>query len=400
MAQYVRTQISNEGIKMFAQLLSDKFRDFVCHTGHCRDVNEGVKFLLSLPFVSGTSVENMSCPSHIYVNIVPFASEVCVLIGGQLSADENCAVRSLAAARGTKTESICRADEGTPVRRCYLEAMAKLQEKSKPEKKPPTRSEKQTHNEQAQARWYYAQNDGRHVRQVVISFPVQASVPPPVGNLVCAGSFMTEPWATTVLPILGKGGPFIFAKADGVVEMLKQEPVTVAFAFYRFSKGGLFQTFVHADSPDIRAKAGCYYLAGDPRWPGSQEDKQTIDALLDLDTLELCFCASGDKGPCTGYFGLAACLPVDCRATLMREWEDLVAYHHSLDDRSLDACVDQYFRENPNLMEELPIAPEHSTDAWSAAPASRPLPDAQARPAVEPQVPPKKRGRRWWEFWR
>jgi DNA-directed RNA polymerase subunit RPC12/RpoP len=134
MAQYLRTESSNEGVRIFVRLLSDKFRDFVCHTNHCRNANIGVKFLLSLPFVSGTSVENISCPSHIYVNVVPFASEVCVLIGGRLSTEENLAIRSVAAAKGIKTESICSAGDGTAVQRHYLEAMAKLQQ-DRPERK-------------------------------------------------------------------------------------------------------------------------------------------------------------------------------------------------------------------------------------------------------------------------
>lgn len=161
------------------------------------------------------------------------------------------------------------------------------------------------------ASWYLATNAEKHLRQIVISLPAHTSVPPRVSNLVGGGSFMVEQWALTVLPIIDKGGPFVFAKATGVVEMLKQQPVTIAFSFYRYIMGGFLNILVYADSPTIRAKAGSYYIAVDPRWPGSEEDKQTIDALLDLDSIEVCFCAPGSSGPCTGYFGLAVSLLAD-----------------------------------------------------------------------------------------
>ena len=116
-------------------------------------MNQGVKFLLSLPFVSGNSVTNMSCPSHMYTNIIPCTSDVLVFVGGQLSSEENFAVRKVAISMSIKTESICRANDGTTVQKNYLEAMNRLQEYIRTRKKLETITSLQEYN-RARKKWW------------------------------------------------------------------------------------------------------------------------------------------------------------------------------------------------------------------------------------------------------
>ncbi len=78
--------------------------------------------------------------------------------------------------------------------------------------------------------------------------------------------------------------------------------------------------------------------------------------LLSRECLEVCFVAPGESGPCTGFFGLAAKLPAECRAALKKEREGpagLLAYHSSLATTDFDRALDQYNAENP--LESSPI---------------------------------------------
>lgn len=205
--------------------------------------------------------------------------------------------------------------------------------------------------------WYFAESQAKHVRQVVVILPPQADVPPRVENLVGGGAFMTANWAVTVLFMPGESqeskGPFVFAKASGVVEMLKHRTVTVAFAFYRLRMGGVVQVFVSADSPEVRAKAGYPFLAEHARWLDEDDDRRVVGALIDRNRVEVCFVAPGQNGPCTGYFGLSAQMPEECHEALKKEWDDLLAYHKALPTHDFQGSLDQYNRENP--MEGTPI---------------------------------------------
>ncbi|MBI4527026.1 MAG: HEAT repeat domain-containing protein [Deltaproteobacteria bacterium] len=211
--------------------------------------------------------------------------------------------------------------------------------------------------EPVRADWYFAESRAKHCRQVVVTLPPQLEVPPRVENLIGGGGFMAANWAVTVLFMPGDApeskGPFVFAKASGVIEMLRHRPVTVAFAFYRMKRGGVIQIFVQVDSADIRAQAGYPFLAEHARWLEEDEDCRVIGALIERDKLEVCLVAPGEKGPCTGYLGLAADLPQECREVLKREWNELLAYHKNVTERDFQGALDQYNRENP--LEDSPI---------------------------------------------
>lgn len=217
----------------------------------------------------------------------------------------------------------------------------------------------------SQLKWYFAKSDRRHVRQVVAILPAEAQVLARVGNLVSGGavgaSFLSATWAATAVFLDGdtpeSEGPFVFAKATNVVEALKHEPVSVAFAFYRMKSGGLFQLFVQVDSPSVRSQIGDLYVSERAFDLDSKENLELIKRLISRNQLEICFVAPGEKGPCTGFFGLRAEFPQNVRDMLSRELDDLVSYHHGLPARNPQSAIAQYNSENP--MEDTPvISPE------------------------------------------
>jgi len=232
-------------------------------------------------------------------------------------------------------------------------------------------------------KWYSAISTPKHVRQVVVILPPQSEVPSRVGNLIAGADIMMANWAATSIFMTGDTpeakGPFVFAKASGVVEMLKGYPASVAFAFYRLNYGGVFQLFVQVDSPKVRAKAGYPYLAEHSRWLDEQEDCRLIEALINREKLEVCFVAPGNSGPCTGYFGLQVNLPQAAKDTLRQEWNELLVYHKGVSNRNFQAALDQYNRENP--MESTPVLPPQKVETprqTSPKPASK---------------------KNWWHFW-
>ena len=216
--------------------------------------------------------------------------------------------------------------------------------------------------------WYLAEDAGKHVRQVVVLLPVRAEVPAQVDNLVCGDlSFVMGNWATTLLFMdSGKfrsSGPFVFAKATGVADMLRGQPVEVAFAFYHLRRGGVFQLFVQVQSPKVKAITGNSfgYLAERAWWPEEADYRELIDALVRQAVLEVCFVAQGAKGPCTGQFGFAVTLPEACLQALQAQWAELLAHHEQVARPDVQLALAQYNAENP--MEESPIL-KRRTSWW------------------------------------
>jgi hypothetical protein len=206
--------------------------------------------------------------------------------------------------------------------------------------------------------WFFAKSNSKHVSQVVITLPPEAEILPKVENLVSDSGFMHANWAATVLFMPGTTpeaqGPIVFAKASGIIEMLKKHPASVTFAFYRLDRGGIFQLFVQVDTPEIRAKVNnSPFLAEHSRWLDENEDCKLIEALINRNKLEICFVASGNKGPCTGYYGMQVSVPEKLKDTLRREWNELLTYHNGVSNRNYQAALDQYNRENP--MEGTPV---------------------------------------------
>lgn len=213
----------------------------------------------------------------------------------------------------------------------------------------------------ASAKWYTVENESKHVRQVVVQLPADAQVPSRVkGSLIHRPELMMQQqWAGITLFMEGdtpeERGPFIFSKANNVVDFIKGCPGKVAFASYKFRAGGLLQIFVCVDSPEVKARARYPFLTENAHWPENEDTKELIPALLDRKDLDVCFIADTSGAPCQGQFGLRVAIPDDCRAALKGEWEELKKHHFAIPEgsRNRQAAIRQFERENP--MEENPV---------------------------------------------
>lgn len=207
--------------------------------------------------------------------------------------------------------------------------------------------------------WYYARNEEKHVRQIVIKLSPESRSYPRVDNLTADAAFTAPNWAVTAVLDSPSAAPVIFAKATGAIEMVDHMPADVAFAFYHLERGGVFQIFVQVDSPAVRSKFGSPFLSEHARWLDETNDRRVIEALIAGEKVELCFVAPGEKGPCTAFFSLSGTLPPECCEKLKQEWDELRRHHDSIEFKDFQSALQQYNHENP--MEESPVlAPTES----------------------------------------
>lgn len=200
--------------------------------------------------------------------------------------------------------------------------------------------------------WYYARNEEKHVRQIVIKLSPESRTYPRVDSPTTDAAFTAPNWAITAV-LDSSAAPVIFAKATGAIEMVDHQPLDVAFAFYHLEHGGVFQIFVQVDSPALRSKFGYPFLAEHARWLDETNDRRVIEALIAGEKIELSFVGPGEKDSLKAFFGLSGSVSPDCREKLKQEWDDLKRHHDSIQFRDFQSALRQYNQENP--MEESPI---------------------------------------------
>jgi hypothetical protein len=211
-----------------------------------------------------------------------------------------------------------------------------------------------------ETKWFLAASEAKHARQVVVHFPPEAQVPSRVKG-VFVGPMMRaakQNWAAMTLYMNVGQGPFIFAKANNVVEILEGCPANVAFSFYRYEAGGLLQIFVHVLSSALEQRGPSPYIVENGHWPDSEDSQDLIGALIAREELEICFLADTPEAPCRGFFGLRVPLPEELRVVLIEEWKALNDYHASIpsSERSYQGAMRQFESENP--IEQNPILEE------------------------------------------
>ncbi|MBI3940980.1 MAG: hypothetical protein HY315_09100 [Acidobacteria bacterium] len=241
---------------------------------------------------------------------------------------------------------------------------------------------------EAETDWYLTSSEAKHVRQIVVHLPAEAQVPSRVeGCLIGPMSrAVGKTWAATTSTLPGdtpeQRGPFLLAKANGVIELLQGCPARVAFSFYRFQAGGLLQIYLHVPSRAVEQRHSSY-IVENTHWPDADDTKELIPELIGRDHLEVCFLAHGRRGPCEGFFGLRVPLPQDLRAALNDEWKALNDHHASVppSQRSRQEAMSQFGRENP--AEENPILERA----------------AEAKPGAPPPGEKPGGGKRWWKPW-
>jgi len=279
------------------------------------------------------------------------------------------------------------------------------------------------------AKWYFVENTERHVRQVVLELPVEAEVParlkgslmdtpdlmgalrgvgfaPDVSGALIQTDFVKMAWASFTWFMAGdtpdQKGPFVFCKANNVVDHIRGCRTRVAFSFYRFRTGGLLQIFVRVDSPQVQAQAGYPFITENAHWPENHDTKEVIPALLRRQDLEVCFIADTPAARCQGKFGLRVAIPDNCRAILKKEWEALNEYHFAIPESRRDRrdAFAQFHNENP--LEENPVLdPVPSGGADNEVFAEAPQSDSKNAgslknhgQAVSSQLTPKTAGTR------
>jgi hypothetical protein len=249
--------------------------------------------------------------------------------------------------------------------------------------------------------WFRGKNDAKHVTQIVAVVPAQNVVPPRVGNLIPGGApgvaFLKATWATTAVLLDGdtpeKAGPFLFSKATHVVEVLKGQPVTIAFAYYKFLSAGLFQIFVEVDNSMVRSRINDRYVSERLFNLDDTEDLDLIRRLCSREILEVCFVAPGTMGPCTGHFGLSAAVPKSVRSALLEELDSLISYHNGLQSRNAEHAVAQYNSENP--MENTPVLWRDLERMDTKVYDER---QTEVSPGNDGGFAPRK-AHPWWRFW-
>jgi hypothetical protein len=225
---------------------------------------------------------------------------------------------------------------------------------------PATTAEPDRESLSPYAKWYKVTNGAKHVCQIVICLPPEALVPPRVtGSLIHGVGLMAQQWAGVTLFMSGETpeekGPFVFSKANNVIEAIKGHPAKVAFSFYHFRSGGLLQIFVYVDSPVVKARAGYPFITENGHWPDNADTIAIIPALLDRKELDVCFVADTPSAPCQGQFGLRVTIPDGCRRALKGRWKALIKHHFGIPGsrRELQDAMREFESENP--MEDNPV---------------------------------------------
>jgi hypothetical protein len=191
----------------------------------------------------------------------------------------------------------------------------------------------------------------RHCRQVVLEIPETAITAPLVRNLVTSDSIMwsSPPWAIVLLKMSDGRGPFLFVKAEGTVEQLRDYPVRVAFAFYYLQTAGVFQIFVHVPSPEVERFAHNPFIVERVFDLNDDLTEELFSLTITRAKFEIAIVAPGRYGSFTGHFGWCTDLQKECSNTLRREFNLLMDYHRQipLTQRNLKPALEQYNRENP-----------------------------------------------------
>lgn len=202
--------------------------------------------------------------------------------------------------------------------------------------------------------WYRAEDDSKHVRQIVIALPKECTVRPRA-QWSCSypAAFAARNWAGMTLFLRGDGseqqGPIIISKANGVIEEIRGHDATVAFAFYRLRAGGLLQIFVSVASATATSRTGHPFVTENPHWLDAYETQELITALLDREHLEVLFVADEPLRLCQVKFGMRVNVPRQCREALLKEWNDLTSYHKRTPGELHDwsSALSQFEDENP-----------------------------------------------------
>lgn len=245
--------------------------------------------------------------------------------------------------------------------------------------------------------WYFARDPQRRARQIVIHLPPAKDEPSKFGSLALAGQYehlLSKSWCAGYFRLDSDPGPFLLVRCDKAVELLRTCPLRVAISFYREPAGGLFGLYVTVDE----SRAGSDVVAQVRRAsPNGQalfeclnglDYQKGVDLIRDAlarDVIHMCFARASSNltveqlqpdgtfrrmTPPAGCFDKTYPVPEDCRQLIVKEFQELVAYHRAIapSKRSFPDSISELSQHFPESAD--PVLP--ASFETSEPPSGRP----------------------------
>lgn len=231
------------------------------------------------------------------------------------------------------------------------------------------------------SQWYYAEDKGKQMTQVVVRIPVGRAQQSEFGTLMLSMQkypIVMETWCTTFFRLDNRPGPYLLIRADEFASDLKTSPLAVGLSFFKFDSGGLFVILVRVQNDGLMARLKTRIpnlelpaVEGMLGLDDADQVKRIQDAFQ-RDELHLVV-ASNEGGGMEGVdfstgrsrrssLPQAECdikveIPADIRQILQEQLRSLLSHHDSVPKyrRSWNAIQERYGNVMPLSME--PILP-------------------------------------------
>lgn len=196
---------------------------------------------------------------------------------------------------------------------------------------------------------------------------------------------MSQSWCAGYFRIDSDQGPFLLVRGDWHVAKLRTRPLKAAFSFYRQPAGALFGIFVEAECPELSQASPTGHAVFECIYGMDfQETVERARQALARDAIHLCFADAATNlnvewmqpdgtfrkmsAPCCRFERICP-VDEDCRQILMREYQQLLAYHEGVSPRTRN-----YQRSIRELSADFPPSAYPILERCKAAPALQRIP--------------------------
>ena len=211
-------------------------------------------------------------------------------------------------------------------------------------------------NETTNIEWYFAEDNNKDLRQVVLCIPQGLQKESRFGTLMLSAKYrnlIESEHGTGFFRMDSDAGPFLLTRLDGYTDKLVEGSIKIAFSFFRTEYGGLVGIYIGMESRSL-----CE--AFDKPYPfleminGLDERDTTVKLYDDAFSKETLVVSIADRSMSTtsfydensGSFSEAnspQCvydididLPQECREVLQKELADVLSYHDNMSGYSRD----------------------------------------------------------------
>jgi hypothetical protein len=104
-------------------------------------------------------------------------------------------------------------------------------------------------------KWYFAEDLGKHLRQVVIEIPAGGDTKSQFGHLMLGEKYhnlVTVPRATGFFSLESDPGPFLLVRTDSYVVPVRSAPKKIGFSFFKMNSSGILGIYIYIDSDQMR----------------------------------------------------------------------------------------------------------------------------------------------------